>query len=88
MSKQISVGVLLGLDKEVSSIPKDIEVIADYGPVGIVIGEMQGFFTGNHVIVKGDQSKVEDWLCSIGKVWLQTPGTPAMAQQFQEWEFK
>lgn len=81
----MKLGVLLNLNTQV---PEGIKTLHDFDTVGIVVEEPKGFFTGRHLIIEGEDDKIENWFVELGEVWVQAPNTPVMAQQFELWAFK
>ncbi len=81
----MKLGVLLAPEVEV---PETIKTLHDFEFVSIVIGQNEGSFFGRHLIIEGEQDIIEEFFVKLHKVWVQKPGTPAMAQQFELWEFK
>lgn len=71
--------ICLLAEPKMTPVPKDIEVVMDFGEISITTGN--GAIHGSHMIVEGSEEAIKDWLRPFDGVWLGV-GIPQM-QEFE-----
>ena len=72
---------LLVTDK-MHPIPKTVEILFDWGYVGITTNTGD-YVDGDHMAIEGTESDIVNWLKPFSGMWRQKPGTSPMMQQFE-----
>ena len=66
--------------EQMEPVPEEIRVLEDWGSVSVKYSE--GVDTGTHMMLEAEASDFIAWLSPFDGVWITTPGTSPIQQQF------
>lgn len=80
--------VMMVVEAKMGPVPGSIEVLENWGYVGVVDSTGSFLYDGDHMFLEGTEEAFMQWFEQYNQVWIQKPGTSPMQQAFEAWEFR